>query len=83
MWWFRTSRKSFDSDLLLEEGKKWKPHYDKHLNGADRMCEVSIHRGNDYVGMLDNSNQLDPILREVKDGKQQLKNNEAVVKDGE
>ncbi|XP_058456434.1 uncharacterized protein LOC131433845 [Malaya genurostris] len=72
---------------LLTDGreviKRWKQHFDEHLNGAENVgMGVQDDGGNDYVSAAGDGNDPAPTLREVKDTMHQLKTNKASCKDG-
>lgn len=71
-----------DESISSNKGKtfeRWKQNYNEHLNGTEVTCmEFQGSGGNDYLGMLNNSNQPAPTFREAKDAIQQLKNNKIV-----
>ncbi|XP_058449190.1 uncharacterized protein LOC131429160 [Malaya genurostris] len=72
---------------LLTDGreviKRWKQHFDEHLNGAENVgMGIQDDGRNVYVRAAEDGNDPAPTLREVKDAMHQLKTNKAAGKDG-
>ncbi|XP_058449363.1 uncharacterized protein LOC131429316 [Malaya genurostris] len=72
---------------LLTDGreviKRWKQHFDEHLNGAENVgMKVQDDGRNDYVSAAKDGNDRAPTLREVKHAMHQLRTNKAAGKDG-